>query len=334
MRTADPAAARTWVRQLTRTAVQGVATQRTEISLGVAAARRAYQTTLGWYAGCTQARVQLISAAQLRGVGNQAWLLELNAAGAPAQTYQVLVARTGMITSTMVIKTLGTQAKAVSSATNLAELGRVMTQSFCRTSAAGTCPTVLHATATASVPPVAEYAGMISTVDLPILAALDHPWVGTVPVVGGPNLAATTCDATSFAGAKTRARTFLVPGAGLPQTFGLTETVATYPTVAKATAAAAKIRLQMKTCHKRQIGTSVNQQQTIGKNTLASAVTTWHEQAQINSKSQIITYWMGVTQHGAVVAQITFIPAPKADTNVAAFLALVERGAQRLAQLP
>jgi len=158
--------------------------------------------------------------------------------------------------------------------------------------------------------------------------------VGTLPVFGGPNLAATTCDATTFSGAKTMARTFLIPGAKLPQSFGLTETVATYPNAAAATSAAAKIRSQMQTCHKRQIGTSVNQQQTLAQNPLAPEIAMWHEQAQINSKSQVVTYWMGLTQSGRVVAQITFIPAPKVDTTAADFLALVERAAQRLAQLP
>ncbi|MGN6161222.1 MAG: RNA polymerase sigma factor, partial [Marmoricola sp.] len=107
-RTADPAAARTWLRQLVAPSVDAVATQRTEVSIGVAAARRAYTATLNWYASCTQARVQLVSAAALQGVGDQAWLLQLTAAGSHQQTYQVLVSRTGMITSTLVIQTPST----------------------------------------------------------------------------------------------------------------------------------------------------------------------------------------------------------------------------------
>ncbi|MGN6162747.1 MAG: hypothetical protein ACTHOG_13730, partial [Marmoricola sp.] len=332
-RTADPAAARTWLRQLVAPSIDAVATQRTEVSIGVAAARRAYAATLNWYASCTQARVQLVSAAALQGVGDQAWLLQLTAAGSPQQTYQVLVSRTGMITSTLVIQTPSTKAAPVSSISGLAEAGRTMTQKFCRASAAGVCRVVARATATPSVPPISENAGLLATVDLPILSAIQHPWVGTAPVTGGPNLAATACDATTFGGAKTRARTFLVPAAGLPQSFGLTETIATYPTPAAASSAAATIRAQMKTCHKRQIGTSVNQQEALAQNALAPAVAIWHEQAQINSKSEV-TYWMGLTQRGRVVAQITFIPAPKVDTTAAAFLALVERAAQRLTQLP
>ena len=174
---------------------------------------------------------------------------------------------------------------------------------------------------------------MLATVDLPILASVQRPWVGTQPVRGGPNLSATACDATTFSGATTRARTFLIPAAGLPQSFGLTETIATYPAAATAAKAAAKIQSEMATCHKRQIGTSVTQHQALGQNALAPAVAIWHEQAEINSKSQI-AYWMGLVRRGRVVVQITFIPAPKVDTTAAAFLALVERGAQRLSQLP
>lgn len=332
-RFADPAAAGTWVRTLTSTS-GATATQRTEVSVGSSAARKTYATTLGWYASCTQARVRLASAETLQGVGNQAWLLQLNAAGTTPQTYQVLVARSGMITSTLVLQMPTAKAAAFASADGIAELGRVMTQNLCRTSAAEVCRPVAKAQATTAVPPVSENAGMIATIDLPILAMVQNPWVGTQPVLGGPNLAATTCDATTFSGAKTRARTFLIPGAGLPQSFGLTETMATYPTAAAAAKSAAMIRAQMATCHKRQIGTAVNQPQTVVQNALAPAVAMWHEIAQINAKSQVVNYWMGVTQHGRVVAQITFIPAPKADTTAADFLALVERGAQRLTQLP
>lgn len=332
-RFADPSAAGAWVRTLTGS--DGVtATQRTEVSIGSSAASRTYATTLGWYAACTLARVQLVSAATLHGVGDQAWLLQINAAGATPQTYQVVVARSGMITSTLVLQMPTAKAATLASTGGIVELGRVMTQNLCRTSAAGICRRVARAQATPSVPPVAENAGLIATVDLPILAMVQNPWVGTQPVVGGPNLAATTCDATTFAGARTRARTFLIPGAGLPQSFGLTETLATYPTAAAAAKSAAMIAAQMATCHKRQISTAVNQQQSVAQNSLAPAVSIWHEVAQINSKSQVVNYWMGLTQQGRVVAQITFIPAPKVDTTAAEFLALVERGAQRLTQLP
>ncbi|MGN6721035.1 MAG: RNA polymerase sigma factor [Marmoricola sp.] len=333
-RFADPAAAGTWVRVLTASAPSTTVTQRTEVSVGDAVARKTYATTLSWYASCTQARVQLVSAAKLTGVGNQAWLLQLNAAGKSPQTYQVLVARSGMITSTLVLQVPTAKAASFASTDAVTELGRVMTQRLCRTSAAEVCRPVTKAVATPSVPPVAENAGMISTSDLPILPMVPHPWVGTQQVVGGPNLAATTCDATTFGGARTKARTFLIPGAGLPQSFGLTETVATFRTVKAATAAATMIRSQMASCHKRQIGTTVNHQQSMAKNGLAPAVWTWHEVAQINSKSQVVNYWMGVTQYGPVVAQIPLIPAPKVDTTAAAFLALVERAAQRLTQLP
>lgn len=333
-RFADPAAAGTWVRVLTASTPNTTVTQRTEVSVGDAVARKTYATTLSWYASCTQARVQLVSAAKLEGVGDQAWLLQLNAAGTMPQTYQVLVARSGMITSTLVLRVPTATAASFASTDTITELGRVMTQRLCRTSAAEVCRPVAKAVATPSVPPVAENRGMIATVDLPILPMVQHPWVGTQQVIGGPNLAATTCDATTFSGARTKARTFLIPGAGLPQSFGLTETVATYRTEKTATAAATKIRAQMATCHKRQIGTTVNHQQSMAPNALASAVSIWHEVAQINSKSQVVNYWMGLTQRGRVLAQITFIPAPKTDTTAADFLALVERGAQRLTQLP
>lgn len=331
-RFADPAPAGTWVRQLSE-AGGATLTERTEVSVGIPAGRRTYRTALAWYADCTQARMQLVTASRLTGVGNEAWLLQLNEAGSPARTFQVLVARSGMITSTLVLAAPTANASTYASTTGLAELGRRMTQNLCRTTAAAPCARVAQAQATPSAPPITENAGMLATVDLPILAAVQHPWVGTQPVTGGPNLSATACDATTFTGATTRARTFLIPAAGLPQSFGLTETIATYPTAAAAATAAAQIQSEMATCHKRQIGTSVDDHQSMIENPLAPAVAIWHERAEINSKSQI-AYWMGLTRSGRLVAQITFIPAPTVDTTADAFLALVERGAQRLSQLP
>ena len=332
-RFADPAPAGTWVRRLSESG-GATLTQRTEVSIGVAAARRTYATSLAWYADCTQARVQLVTANRLTGVGDDAWLLRIDAAGTPAQTYQVLVARLGMITSTLVLDVPTAEASSFASTTGLVELGRQMTQNLCRTSAAGQCRLSAQAQATSATPPVTESPGMLATVDLPILTTVQRPWVGIQPVSGGPNLSATACDATTFTGATTRARTFLIPAAGLPQSFGLTETIASYPTAAAAASAATEIQTQMATCHKRQIGTSVDQHEAMAQNSLAPSVAIWHEQAEINSKSQLITYWMGLAQRGRVVAQITFIPAPKVDTTAAAFLALVERAAQRLSQLP
>ncbi|HWU31455.1 MAG TPA: sigma-70 family RNA polymerase sigma factor, partial [Marmoricola sp.] len=220
---ADNNAVGAWVRQF-QSSTGSTLTQRTEISTDATS----YGTTLAWYANCSDTAAQLVSAAALKGVGKQGWLFQINVAK-PATTYQVMVAQQGLITSTLV---LSGSAGAIRSATpsGLAELGRVMTQGLCQASAAETCVPVKNAEAVTAVPPIVEYKGMLIASDLPLLAGMEQPWVGIKPTSGGTNLAATLCDSTTFTGATTKARNFLIPGAQVPATFGITETLATYPT--------------------------------------------------------------------------------------------------------
>jgi len=323
-----------WVRRFASDSPGVSLTQRTEISRGDGPAQSAYATTLDWYADCSVIRAHVVSAARLKGVGDDGWLLQVNTLEKKAMTYQVLVARSGLVTSSLVLSTPTRSSKTLASRTELAELGRVMTQNLCPASAVGLCEPVTKAQAVAAVPPTprSEPAGMLTAVDLPLLPSVKVPWVGTKPVSTGPNLAATQCDATTFKGATTSARSFLMLGVGLPQRFGLTETIATYPTPAAAAKAATKIKNEMATCHKRQIGSLVDQQRSAPATALGPAVTMWHEEAQINAQSAMVTYWMGVIQSGRDVAQVTFIPAGKANTNAATFLTVVQRAAQRLTQ--
>ena len=53
------------------------ALQAVEQSATIQAAKAAYTTTVGWYAGCRDERVQLMSAYQVSGVGDQATMLVL-----------------------------------------------------------------------------------------------------------------------------------------------------------------------------------------------------------------------------------------------------------------
>jgi hypothetical protein len=179
---------------------------------------------------------------------------------------------------------------------------------------------------------------MLATVDLPAVASIAKPWVGTDPVRGGPNLAATTCDQADFAkaGAKPSSRTFLIPEqSDLPQRFGLTETVGTFSTPAAAAKFVAQIRGRMKTCEKRQLGSKVGQHFEQGRADQRAGATysMWRQTAEINSKKATVSYWMGIAQVGRSVAQVNFAPAGSDDLDAATFRALVVRARDRLAEL-
>jgi hypothetical protein len=313
--------------------------QTVEVSQSPGAAASTYRTTLGWFAGCTDARVRLTGAYRIHDLGDEAEAVRLTVQPLPRSrtqptSYLVTVARSGMLTTTTVLQSATAAAAPLQPvlAASAASL-----HAMCRTSAVDDCRTAT-ATAVPDLPRSGEAPGMLATVDLPAVSAITKPWVGTDPVRGGPNLAATTCDQADFArsGAKPQSRTFLIPEqADLPQRFGLTETVGTFRTPAAAAAFVAQVRARMQTCEKRQLGSKVSQHLEQGRADRRAGATysAWRQTAEINAKKATVSYWMGIAQLGRSVAQVNFAPAGSADLDAATFRALVVRARDRLAEL-
>ena len=69
-------------------------------------AAAAYRTTLGWFAGCSEARLQLLNAYRVRGLGETAQLLKLRIPNDVGRTYVVGIARTGSLTVSTVMETI------------------------------------------------------------------------------------------------------------------------------------------------------------------------------------------------------------------------------------
>ena len=95
-RFADPRGRDTFVRKF---AAPGKTRRRyletVEVSRNPRAAAAAYRTTLGWFAGCSEARLQLLNAYRVRGLGETAQLLKLRIPNDVGRTYVVGIARTG-----------------------------------------------------------------------------------------------------------------------------------------------------------------------------------------------------------------------------------------------
>jgi DNA-directed RNA polymerase specialized sigma24 family protein len=332
-RFADERGLATWVRRLhasgspSRDVVQTV-----EISESPGAALSTYRTTLGWYAGCTQARVRLTDAYRVTGLGDQAEALELVLAAPKPRSYLVTVARSGTVTTTTVLQSATAK---VGRITPLLVASSKSLHSMCRSSAITQCRAG-PPRAVRELPASGEAPGMLATVDLPAVSTITNPWVGTDPVQGGPNLAATTCDRADFAraGARPRSRTFLIPEQhDLPQRFGLTETVGTFRSVAAATAFVQLVRKRMKTCPKRQLGSRLSHhlEQSKADARPGATYSLWRQTAEINAKKATVAYWMGIVRVGRSVAQVNFAPAGSADVDVTSFRALVVRARDRLA---
>ena len=300
-----------------------------ELSASPRAARRTWQQAVAWYAGCTAPQVQLQATRQVRNAGDEAVLVQLRD-WREGMTYLAGVARTGRITTATVYRTTDTRSPDIEGATDL--LAHAV-NGMCATPQGSAC-----ATDPEPVPrpplPVGEVPALLATVDLPPVPGIRKPWVGTEPREARTNVAATNCDRTDFAARPVRnnvTRTFLIPQARLPATFGITETAGSLPSTGQARSFVAAIRRKMSSCADRDPGVSVA--------SLASASAPGREHAlwrvtmEINDQSTV-TLLMGVVREGSKVAQLGFVPARSTTIFSRDRVALLVRAGQRLRYLP
>ena len=332
-RFADPRGRGTFVRKFAAAgAPRRDYLQTVEISRTEQRAAAAYRVTLGWFAGCTEARLQLLNAYRVQGLGEQAEMLKLRIPGEVDRTYLVGLARTGSLTVSTVLETRGGQPSDVrqGAATLTAAV-----RNLCSADPSGPCPRSVRTTPVLP-PPSGETVGTLAVADLPVVGNVNRPWVGTDPRPARPNVAATTCDKASFVGSgapRARTRTFLIPPARLPKRFGITETVGRFAGPRKARAFLAKVSSAMASCEKRDLGAKVSNQVAEPRGYRGSQYALWRLDSEIDDSSTV-GFWMGVVQVGPWVAQVNFTPAGSHDIDAVTFRALITRARDRLLELP
>jgi hypothetical protein len=308
------------------------AVQTVEVSRSRAQARRAYATTVGWYADCQVARLQVLTAYQVDRVGDRAEVLTLRVYGDPATTVSVAVARTGSVTTSTVGTTVGTPPHVGQVVRTLEDAVR----NLCGRSVAGRC--VATPTYRAAPPPPAgrgEEKGILATADLPPVGRVDEPWVGTRPTVAHGNPSATTCDRADFrrgGATRTRTRTYLIPEASLPDRFGLSETYGRFRSVPAAARFLSTVRGTVQGCEKRDLSTEVGAERRLTRRSPQADVSQWLLTTTV-SRSERVTFRVGLVRVGSSVAQLTFAPAPGADMSEDSFESLLTRAGARLREL-
>jgi DNA-directed RNA polymerase specialized sigma24 family protein len=310
------------------------AVQTIEISRSPRQAAKAFDTTVGWYSACQVARLQLLTAYRVTGIGDQARLLMFRVWKRPVTTYSVAVARIGAVTTTTVGKTEGGNPAAPrQTMRSLADSVSML----CGTSGSRGCPQTSPRLARVPPPPSSEERGILAEVDLPPVGHIDHPWVGIKATPANrSNPAATICDQASFAGSgavKTRTRTFLIPQARrLPARFGLSETYGVFPSQSRARGFAQQMRARMAKCEDKHIAVHVTRGPSAGPGQPGN-LTTWLLRTEISRRASV-TFRVGFVRVGATVAQLTFSPGGPAQTVSAAdFRDVVARAADRLHEL-
>jgi DNA-directed RNA polymerase specialized sigma24 family protein len=305
------------------------ATQTTELSATDQAAARAYATTTGWFAGCTQPRTQLVDVRRVTGLGEQAQQFVLHSWDGSESGMVLGVARTGRATTVAL-----TSAKGAGVRPDIAANLRLLTSAvdnLCGLGGGGSCSSGAKSLEMPA-PTAGNLPMMLSEFDLPMVTGVPRAWAGTSPRKALQNLASTGCDHSTFRGKFAGApwknaatRTFLMPRADLSDAFGLTETVGKLPS-AKAAAFLTGVRKKLSTCADRELGTKVLRVAGTGD------LTVWRVRTEISAKDTV-TFWMGVARRGGVVAQVGFVPDGRHTVPPAAFVALVHRAQDRLAAM-
>ncbi|HSE71398.1 MAG TPA: sigma factor-like helix-turn-helix DNA-binding protein [Nocardioidaceae bacterium] len=303
------------------------ATQTIEISRTPEQAETAYQTVVGWFAGCQEARLQLLRAYDVSGVGDRASVMFVRVWEEPVTTYSVAVSQVGQVVTSTIGTTVAGQTAGVD------RVARVLAESvapMCAQDGEEKCAAAPKASAVP--PPVAgSEEGLLAVVDLPPVGAVNEPWVGTTAQTAKQNPAETTCDRADFSRGAKRAmtRTYLIPGARLPTRFGLSETVGEFRSEEAATRFLSNIRAKVAGCEDRDLATEVVDAGDLGGGRSGSV---WQLSTEI-SDAETVRFTMGFIRVGNKVAQLTFAPADDADMSLTDFRALLVRAGERLGEL-
>jgi hypothetical protein len=302
--------------------------QAVEMSTTGRSGRATYDAMVSWFGACSDARVQLISTYAVGRVGDEATVMVLRSWRRPQATMIAGVARTGRASTVTFTRTQDVGRADVAGAARL--LGDAV-NGLCSLPETGECAERPEVTASKPVP-VGEVPSMLVEVDLPPVAGVERPWIGTEARVAQSNLAASRCDGTRFDAKpmkRNMTRSFVIPEARLSDLFGLTETVGLLPEE-QAGRFIDSVRTKLRGCADRQLGTDVYR--VAEMSTRHQDLSVWHVTTEI-SDNRSVTYLMGILRDGGAVAQIGFVPDGKVQMAPGAFISLVHRALDRLSEL-
>ncbi len=332
-RFADEAGLMTWVRKYVTSGKSPTRlVQTVEVSNSPGAASRAYETILGWYAGCTAVRTRILDAFRVDGVGDTAQIVRLRITGSPNRSFSVGIARSGALTTSTVLETPTPTSADVR---GVAETLATSVRNLCSSPVAGRCVSTVKPVP-AALPLSGEEPGTLASPDLPAIPNVTFTWLGTDPQDARVNLAATTCDKANFVGAgagQALMRSYLFPEAKLPKQFGITETVGKFSSPKVAAAFADRIIARMRACPDVELGSTVSQGFVLRGKLNGTTVALWRLQNEVAQGRPAANYWTGVTRVGSYVAQVTFTPTREFDVNRDTFKALMVRARDRLHEL-
>jgi hypothetical protein len=321
-RLADPAGLRTWVRSFSNATTKDTAVQYVEVSNDKTAAAKTYSTIVGWLGQCSVAQTRLTAGYVTTGVGGAPGWIAVFAQQSGAKTRYKTISVTLAGQATMLLEH-DTAAAPKSPQPVLAASAAGVKKICGETGGCGTGAPL----AKPSLPPTTDSPGFLAPVDLPVLAGVDKPWVGSP----GATTAGTGCEKIDFKKAKavkSGSLTYVTPGADVPTEFGLDDTVATFATQAAATAFVGQIRKNVDGCEKSLSNAAVDSTGTIstgsvkGKSWVASYDT---------GDGKKFKYRIGIAGSGNRAVYVVFPMLKGLDISTGAFNDTLVRAADRSA---
>ncbi|WP_405055786.1 hypothetical protein OG474_23950 [Kribbella sp. NBC_01505] len=322
-RFADPSGLRTWVRKFTNPATADSAVQYVEVSNDAAAAEKSYNTIVGWFSQCAaEKRIRLNTSYTLSGMGDKGWIVVFGqAVGAKTRYRTISVTLAGQ--ATLVVEHDTNATAPPKPDTVLGATGTAL-QKICPQT--GGCGSGTPA-AKGSLLPTAEPAGFMAPAELPIIAAVDKPWVSTPGKVGNT----TQCEQTDPKKAKATkyaTQTYLAPGAKVPTEFGLDDTVAQFTTPAAAASYVGQVRKNVDGCQKKVSTAKVTSSGTLASGGIQGEA--W-EASFDTGDGKKAKFRIGVAASGNHAVYLLYPVLPDLDISDAAFLDTLRRATERSA---
>lgn len=342
-RYADPHGSAAWVRAF-RYGPSGKAlrhlTELAEASRTADRAAHTYTRLRGWMADCGTPGLRLVSTLTSPDIGDDSALFVLADEHPEQATYVVGVARTGLFTTAVALKTEVSPERANRPGT--AKLLGEAVNRLCTLPDAGSCAHGDIKVEATTPYPAGQVPALLAPADLPFVGDPAQPWMGTPPrkITGAStDMGVLGCVhpmlADKYAGAPFKtdlARTFLKVDSDLPDEFGLTQAVASLPEKAAA-GLLADYRAAITQCPDREAsaGTDVR---VLGKADHGTdSYTAWHLSTRLPGH-RTVEYSVAFLRSGSAVSQLVFVSAPGARMTDDQFVAVAERALQRLPALP
>ncbi|MDX2967565.1 hypothetical protein [Kribbella solani] len=322
-RYADPSGLRTWVRTFQNPATKETAVQYVEVSNDQPTAAKTYNAVVRWLSQCSTPQTRLSAGYLTTGVG-QTGVIAVFGQTPGATTKYKTVAVTLVGQATMVVEHDTVAAKPPLPAAVLATANTAAKKICAESGGCGTGAPV----AKPALLPNTDSPGFMAPVDLPLLPAIDKPWVSATAKAAGPGTGCEKLDFKKAKAAKYGSVTYVTPDAKVPTEFGLDDTVAKFASTNAAASFVSQIRKNVDNCEKNVSNAKVESTGTLQTSTIKGE--SWKATYATGDGKKYV-YRIGIAGSGDRAVYLLFPVLKSLDLTDAAFNETLARAVDRSA---